>query len=400
MKLTKRAIDAFLYEGGWDVRWDDVVKGLGLRVYPSGNKSFLLRYTMRGGRKRTMTLGRFGELTLQQARVDATRTKLAVAAGDDPLAAKQRYKSAPTVTELADRYMAEHARPKKKPKSADSDERNLALYILPTIGEHKVAEVTRNDVSTIHHRMRATPFQANRVLALTSKLFNLAEKWGLRPDGSNPCRHVEKYRERSRERFLSHEELARLNEVLEDAGRRQTESSSVIAAIRLLILTGCRLNEILTLCWEDVDLAHKCLRLRDSKTGGRTVHLSAPALEVLANIQRSNTNHHVIVGKLDGAHLVNLEKPWRRIRSKAGLEDVRLHDLRHSFASIAASEGLSLHQIGGLLGHSQAQTTKRYAHLAANELKRVNETVGAKLEEAMASKPTPAVRPSPDNSKV
>ena len=374
------------------MRWDDEVKGLGLRIYPSGNKSFLLRYTTRGGRKHTMTLGRFGELTLHQARARALKMKLAVLAGDDPLAAKQRYKSAPNVTELANRYMAEHARPKKKPKSADSDERNLALYLLPAIGKQKVAEVSRNDVSMIHHRLRATPYQANRVLALASKLFNLAEKWGLRPDGTNPCRHVEKYPERSRERFLSSDELARLHKVLSDAELDETESKSVIAAIRLLILTGCRMNEILTLRWEDLDHPKKCLHLRDSKAGGRTVHLSVPALEVLAKIQRSNTNHHVIVGKLDGAHLVNLEKPWRRIRAKAGLEDVRLHDLRHSFASIAAAEGLSLHQIGGLLGHTQAQTTKRYAHLADEELKLANEGVGAKIVETWRGRSGPRGR--------
>jgi integrase len=228
---------------------------------------------------------------------------------------------------------------------------------------------------------------ANRVLALLSKMMNLAEKWGLRPDGSNPCRHVDKYGETKRERFLSADELARLGDVLAEAERTATELPGAIAAVRLLALTGCRVSEIVTLRWQDVDLAAACLRLPDSKTGAKTVHLNAPALAVLAAIERDPGSPWVIRGGKPGARLINLQKPWRRIRANAGLENVRLHDLRHSHASVAVGLGEGLPMIGKLLGHSTVATTARYAHLAADPVKAATERVGAAIAGMMARRP-------------
>ncbi len=227
--------------------------------------------------------------------------------------------------------------------------------------------------------LRETPYQANRMLALLSKMMQLSEKWGLRPDGSNPCRHVERFKETKRERYLSAIELARLGDVLTERERMAMETPSVIAAVRLLILTGCRLSEILTLRWEHVDFIGACLRLPDSKTGAKIVHLNAPALAVLAAIERKDTLPWVIVGEKPEAHWVNLQKPWRRIRTAAGVPDVRLHDLRHSFASVAVGLGEGLAMIGKLLGHTQTQTTARYAHLASDPVKAATERVGAAL---------------------
>ncbi len=223
----------------------------------------------------------------------------------------------------------------------------------------KVATVTRADVTRLHYAMRQTPGAANRALALLSKMFNLAEKWSLRPDGSNPCRHVEKNAERKIERFLSPEEFACLGDVLVEAERTQTVLPSALAAIRLLAFTGCRLSEVLTLRWDWVDWERGCLRLPDSKTGQKTLYLGAPALDVLSRIERQPDNPFVITGRNPNTHLVNLRKPWHRIRKKAGLDGVRIHDLRHSFASFGAGAGLSLPMIGKLLGHTQAQTTAR-----------------------------------------
>jgi integrase len=214
----------------------------------------------------------------------------------------------------------------------------------------------------------------------------VAEKWGQRPDGSNPCRHVEKFKERKRERYLSASELLRLGDVLAEAERTRTELPGAIAAIRLLIFTGCRRGEILTLRWEHVDFEKECLRLPDSKTGARTIHLNAPALEILSVVEHQDGNPYVIVGGKPGAHLVNLRKPWQRIRAQAELEDVRLHDLRHSFASVAVGLGESLHMTGKLLGHSQAQTTQRYAHLADDPVKAATKRVGAAISGMMAGK--------------
>jgi integrase len=211
----------------------------------------------------------------------------------------------------------------------------------------------------------------------------LAEKWGLRLDGTNPCRHVEKYPERKLERFLTAEELARLGETLLQAEQTRTELPSALTALQLLLFTGCRLSEILTLRWDYVDLDAKCLRLPDSKTGAKTVYLSEPALEVLRSIGRNSSNPFVIMGAKPGSHLINLRKPWGRIRAKADLRDVRIHDLRHSFASVAVAGGLSLPTIGALLGHSQPATTHRYAHLAGDPLREATNIIGNRIATAL-----------------
>ena len=224
---------------------------------------------------------------------------------------------------------------------------------------------------------------ANKCLALLSKMFNMAERWGWRSEGTNPCRHIDKYKSQPHERFLSENELARLAEALAAAEKDETETPFVVAAIRLLIFTGARMGEILSLEWAQVDFDNTMLFLPETKTGKKVVYLSAPALKALANVPRIDGNPFVICGARDRAHLVNLHKPWARIRKSAGLEDVRIHDLRHSFASTAAAGGLSLPIIGKLLGHTQAATTERYAHLAADPLRAANEAIGQRIAAAM-----------------
>ena len=214
-------------------------------------------------------------------------------------------------------------------------------------------------------------------------MFNLAEAWGLRKDGANPCRFVQKYKEKKRERFLTEDEFRRLGQVLNEVEAEGSETFAAVTAIRLLMLTGCRLNEIQTLRWEDVDLAAGELRLRDGKTGARMVPLSRASVAVLSALPRQEGNPWVIVGKRPGAHLTDLQHPWRRIRTRAGLEDVRIHDFRHSFASRALALGESLPMIGKLLGHTQVQTTARYAHLANESVKasgsRIADSIGADI---------------------
>ena len=257
------------------------------------------------------------------------------------------------------------------------------LYVSAGLRRKFVADVTRVDIARLHLAMKDKPYQANRTLALLSKFFNWAEQYGYRTDGSNPCRHIGKYREQRHERFLSAQELARLGEVLADAEQLGKTSPFIIGAIRLLALTGARLSEILTLRWQDLDFDGASLRLPDSKTGKKSIYLNPPALQVLSSLPRVADNPYVIQGERAGAHLVNLQKPWRRIRKAAGLGDVRIHDLRHSFASIAAASGQSLYIIGSLLGHSQPQTTSRYAHLSADPLRAANDAVGEQIGSAM-----------------
>ena len=246
-----------------------------------------------------------------------------------------------------------------------------------------IDEVEREHISDLHHKHRNTPYQANRILEVVRKMFNLAEAWGLRKDGSNPCRHVQKYKEKQRERFLTEAEFHRLGQVLNEIEAEGPENLSSVTAIRLLMLTGCRLNEIQTLRWEDVDLEVAELRLRDGKTGARMVPLSNAAVTVLSSLPRPEDNPWVIAGKNPGAHLTDIQKPWRRIRARAELGDVRIHDLRHSFASRALALGESLPMIGKLLGHTQVQTTARYAHLANESVKasgsRVGDSIGAHI---------------------
>jgi integrase len=239
--------------------------------------------------------------------------------------------------------------------------------------------VLRADVVQFHHELRERPYQANRALGVFSKMMNLAEEWGLRADGSNPCRHLKKYREEKRRRYLTKDELRRLGAALADAERNKTESPFAVAAIGLLILTGARLTEIVTLRWEYVDLPNSVLRLPDSKTGAKEIYLNAAAIKLLRGMPRMAGNPHVIAGKRDGVHLINLQKPWRRLRAAANLDDVRIHDLRHSFASA----GKSLPVIGKLLGHSQPATTARYAHLAADPIRAASNVIGDEISRAM-----------------
>ena len=351
VKLTKRAVEA-VEPGAKDIiLWDAELKGFGCKITPKGKRVYFAYYRTRTSIQRRPTIGAHGAVTCEQARETARQWLAEAATGGDPSAHRKAKRDAPTMAEYAKRYLAEHARTKKKPLSVEADERNLRNHVLPALGRLKVDAVSRADVQRFHHAMKATPGAANRCLALVSKMLNLAEKWGLRPDGSNPCRHVEKYPERKIERFLSAEEVGRLGEVLAEA-QRSGEHPSVVGAIRLLIFTGCRRDEILKLRWEHVDIERQCIRLPDTKTGPKVIYLSPPALEVIAGIEHREGNPYVLPGEVPGRHYIALEKAWRWLRARAGLEDVRLHDLRHSFASVGVAGGLSLPMIGALLGHA------------------------------------------------
>jgi integrase len=385
-KITKRSVESIPITDRDVLRWDTELRGFGVRVKPSGIRSYLVQYRNQHGRSRRLTIGTHGRLTAEEARAEARKLLADVARGCDPAEDRKALRTALTMVEFSERYMTEYAEGKKKPGTLETDRINLRCHILPALGNLPVASVTKSDVIRLHQSMKDKPGAANRTIQLVSHMLNVAEKWGQRPDGSNPCRHVEKFKERKRERYLSATELLRLGEVLAEAERTRTELPGAIAAIRLLILTGCRRGEILTLRWEYVNFENECLRLPDSKTGARVVHLNAPALELLSTIERQDDNPHVIAGRKPGAHLVNLKKPWQRIRKQAGLEDVRLHDIRHSFASVAVGLGESLYMTGKLLGHSQAQTTQRYAHLADDPVKAATERVGSAIAGMMAGK--------------
>ena len=382
-KITKRSVDGLRPASTTQFLWDVTLPGFGVRITPNGVRSYVLQYEIEGRSRRT-TIGRHGApWTPSAARQEAVRLRGLIVAGEDPAETKKRLREAESVKELAERYLESHAIPKKKPRSVAEDRRLLTRIILPKLGRRRIKSVSRVDVARLHHGLRETPYLANRVVSLLSKMFNVAERWGLRPDGSNPCRHIEKFEERRRERFLSAKELGRLGKVLASADRRRQEPWQAVAAIRLLLFTGCRLNEILSLRWEHVEAARGHLVLPDSKTGAKTVALPAPAMAILDSLPRIDASPFVLPAARGKGHFVGLPAVWRRIRASAGLDDVRLHDLRHTFASVGAIGGESLIVIGALLGHRQPSTAARYAHLSDDPLRQASGRVAASIAAAM-----------------
>ena len=385
-KLTKRIVDQIAAEPDEVVHWDDELKGFGLRVWPSGRKVYIVKCRIKG-RQRRITIGPHGPITPEQARIRAFEILSAAKGGGNPAKAHDDLRRSPTVREVGERFLDEHVAVRCKPITQREYRRAIELFIVPALGTWKILDVDRKDIAELHHKWRHTPYQANRTLSVASKMFNMTELWGLRPDGSNPCRHVKKYPERRRERFLSADEFGQLGRVLRTVEEEGTESPAAIAAIRLLMLTGCRMSEILTLKWSYVDLKTRELRLPDSKTGAKVVHFGKAAAGVLAAIPRITENPYVVVGRKLGARLTDLEHPWRRIRARAKLDDVRLHDLRHSYASGALALGEGLPMIGRLLGHTQVQTTARYAHLAKDPVKMAASRVSEMIARAMSNGP-------------
>jgi integrase len=401
MKFTQRAVDGVVADRSEKFFWDDSLPGFGIRIKPSGAKTYLIQYR-RGARQRRYAIGACGTFRLEEARERARRLLVSIRDGGDPSGDRKQKRQAPTVQALAERYLEEYAETHKRPSSVKADRRNIENHIIPLIGRLTVADVTRADVDGIMRSVRigATkadvklgkrsrrivrggPGVANRCCALLSKMFNLAERWGLRPDGSNPCRHVTKNPERKMRRYLSADELGRLGMAIAEAERSGTETDTALDAIRLLVLTGARVSEILTTRWEHLDAARGCLSLPQSKTGAKDVYLSPAALEILNGIDRSSGSSWIIPGADPTKPLVNLTKPWFRVREQAKLGDVRLHDLRHSFASVGVAGGLTLPILGALLGHTQPATTARYAHLAADPLRQAVDLIGSRIAAAM-----------------
>jgi len=382
-KLTKRVVDQIVPGETDAMHWDDELKGFGLRVWPSGRKVYMVMSRVKG-RLRRITIGPHGPVTPEQARIRAHEILSEAKAGRDPAKELDQARKAPTMKGLGERFLKEHVAVRCKPSTQAEYKRSVELFINPKIGTRKVTDIERQDIAELHHGLNHIPYQANRTLGVLSKMFNLAEVWGLRPDGSNPCLHVKKYVEEKRGRFLSPEEFAALGKVLREVEQDESETQSAVNAIRLLMLTGCRLSEITTLKWDYVDIKARELRLPDSKTGAKVVHFGKTAVDVLNSIKKLDGNPYVITGtKMVGSRLTDLQHPWRRIRTKAGLDNVRIHDLRHSYASGALALGEGLTMIGKLLGHTQVQTTARYAHLASDPVKsaagRVSDTIGAAM---------------------
>lgn len=365
--------------------WDTDIKGFCARRQRSAAISYLIK-TRVDGRIRWFTIGQHGQPGADNGQVwtpDAAR-KRAIKILADP----QSQDSPPpveqfTFAQVAEQFMANHGTKLKASTYAEYDSL-LRMYLRPAFGTKPITAITRADVSNAHSGWSHVPRAANHALSVMSKLMTWAEDQGYRPEGANPCQRVQRYRENKRERFLTKDELAKLGKALDKAEAEHIAGPYAIAALRLLIFTGARLNEILTLQWSHVDLERKMIFLPDSKTGQKPVTLNQPAVDILKALPRFANNPYVIVGHRYGSHLINLQKPWQAIRALAGLETVRIHDLRHTFASVAVAAGGSLPVIGRQLGHSQSQTTERYAHLADDPVRQLTEATGRELAASLA----------------
>ena len=378
LTISGRTVEGLPVDGKDVIFWDRELAGFGVRVYPSGRKTYVVQSRARGAPKR-VALGAHGDLTAERARKRAAQVIDRIKRGEDPAALPSLDET--TVADLAERYMSGHVAVNCNAHTARIYRGSLDNHILPALGAMPVATVERSHVAALHYRLRDTPRAANRALMVLSKMFSLAAAWGLVAEGNNPCRSVRKYRERKRERFLTRDEYRRLGVALAEADGSVWPYA--IAALRLLMLTGCRLTEILTLRWDDVDRTAGEFRLRDGKTGARMVPLTPTAEAVLAGIERVPGNPWVIVGKKPGVRLSTITADWYRLRARAGLDDVRIHDLRHSYASRALAAGESLSMIGKLLGHADMQSTARYAHLERDmeraSAARVGVSIGADI---------------------
>jgi integrase len=412
VKLSKRTVDALMPGAKSYIAFDSSLKGFGVRVLPTGAKSWIIEYRPGGGGravgKRRLKLGDLGELTPQQARQIARTAMSRVRLGSDPAAERSAIRRQITVATLAEEFIADHVEAKRKPNTAANYAGILRGLVIPEIGPRKVDTITRATVARMHLALKSTPYRANSMVAIVGAMYGYAASKHIVPEGFNPARGIQRFPESGRERYLTGEELDRLGAALREGERiglpwdvdeakpgakhaprveqRLTKlSPHAAAAIRLLLFTGCRLREILGLRWQDVDMERGLLFLPDSKTGRKTVVLNAPAMTVLAEVPRIGI--YVIAGENAGSKdetaRADLKRPWAAVRKRTGLDGVRIHDLRHTHASFGAAGGLGLPVIGKLLGHKQVATTARYAHLDIDPQRRASEYIGGQLAAAL-----------------
>jgi len=412
-KLTKRLIDS-LRPGQSDVvLWDGALAGFGVRIKPSGKGAYIIQYRNAERRSRRFTVGRVGVLTPEEARQSARELLSAVATKKaDPAGDRDKVTATPTIVELVDLYLKEGpaAKPSKKPSSWATDTSNLRRHVVPLLGRRHLSGLTRADIQrfqrdvtdgktatdekTSKKRGRAIveggPGTAARATVVLGAMLQWAVAQGYRSD--NPAKGVKLNKLQRRERFLSTGELAKLGDALAVAEWKGVNKLS-LAALRLLLLTGCRKNEVLSLRWEHVDFEHAALRLPDSKTGAKVVPLGAPACAVLAGLKPADADEKPRIparpafvfpaARGEGYH-VGLPAVWRKVAKAAGLQDVRIHDLRHGFASVAVADGSSLYIVGKVLGHTQSATTERYSHLDLDPVRAVADRTSRKIAAAMA----------------
>ena len=383
-RLTQAFVDGQVADGSDRIVFDSQLPGLGLRITPTGKKIFVAQARV-AGRKRRITVGYAPDMSLSNARLEALQTLAAMRSGIDPTAdrrARLRAAAAKTITirEWSERWLAEFVIPKLKPRTASDYKELLTRRILPAVGNLTVAEIDHGHIERLHLDLKSTPRRGNYAVTVLRALLNFAVRHGLRPN--NPAAGIKLYRENKRERFLSEVEIGAAADGITEAENRGVIGPFAAAGLRLALFTGARSGEITSIQWNHVDWQRRLIRLPDSKTNEpRTIHLSDAAVEVLRNTP--HVGPFVVAGMKRGVPYRNLTHAWGRARKYAGLDDVRLHDLRHSYASLAAGRGVSLYTIGKLLGHKDPVSTQRYAHLAREVVQAVNDDLGAAMQAAI-----------------
>ena len=379
VKLTINSIKAARPQASDYMLWDSDLTGFGCKVAPTGRKTFVYYYRTASGQQRKPKIGTFGSIQPEAARTIAKAWSGEVARGLDPSEKRKAGRQISTVAQLADKYLTDHARIRKAEQSIKQDERLILKRIAPALGAKKIDAVGRADIIRLQHSLKSKPFEANRVLALLSNMFNLAQNWELMAQGTNPVKGIKRYKEPARERFLGQSEYKKLWQTLDEEEPKAIFARSAFTVIRLLILTGRRVGEMKALRWKFIDFERGTMNLPDTKTGAVSIPLSQGVLDYLSQLKTASASEFVCPGKKCDAPIVNVNKAWRFVRSQAGLEDVRLHDLRHSYASAAVGLGASLPLIGNLLGHTQAATTERYAHVAQDPARVMVNAIGIEI---------------------
>lgn len=370
MRITKSLIDKMTYEDVGDssagIVWDDTMPGFGVRFLKTGRKSFILRYKI-GNRKRYLTLGSCSVMTVAQAR-DVARDRLhEVRQGRDPAEEKRKKASIKTVSQMIDIYLERHAKPLKR--SWRHDEQRLNRYVRPVLGRMKLGDVRKADIAKLHHEIgtnQGKPGAANHVVRCLSKMFACAQDWGFCDQKErNPAKGIKQYTQLSRERFVTHEEMPALAESI-----NAEPNIYVRSLIWMYLFTGCRKSELRSIKWEDVNLKTRELKIGITKNGKpHYLPLNDSALGLLNELPRQLDNPYVFCGKLQGRPLVNIDGAWRRIRQRADLEDVCIHDLRRTVGSWLVQKGASLALIGKILNHKHLSTTAIYSRFSQKPIR-------------------------------
>jgi len=371
-KLTKSYIDTLKPTGKSYEVWDTDIKGLGCMVHPSGRKTYYFLYRHNGSKKQRLKVGIHGNITCEIAREIARGWTGDLARGIDPKDQNKKRESEEKQSILMKEFLTIYAEKHKKAHNKHStihrDSYRLKNTILPFFGHMIVSEVASEDILRFQDHLKYSTIQFNRCCSLLSAAFKIAELWGHRPKNSNPCQGIKRYPEKRKQRFLTQEELEKLDFILKEEETLGSLSRYSLAAIRMLIYTGCRLEEVLSLKWRDVFLKEGYFHLKDSKGGETAIPLSESAKTIFKNVEKDKENPYVFIGGKPGTCLTTLKRAWSKVRERANLKEVRIHDLRHTFASLAIKQGIDLYTVSKLLGHKNIATTTRYAHLEMKQL--------------------------------